>query len=473
MQHQDPKKIIKYLVFMGDSLSDRDTFAKRPILYGLIPNNLIVDLSKSPHGRFTNGYTWDDYLCESLVSKFLSRDLEKKLKGDATDIADGVLDQDPKVEQMVQDENTLSDDRKVDSEGERLARTYCEGGLTAYNYSNSFIASITFMFAREIVSTLDKKRAILLNDDKQLAITEKEKHETLVIEWSGANDLITVNKKPTKAEADNAITARMENIKKLYEAGYRNFALFGLPDLACTPRFQALNDSDRENASKVCNYFNKKLRDECLLLQAQYQGLSIEYIDVMGPFKDIYSNPEKYGFDTDKLKYAYSTSEDFKMNPDRTSPAKGYLFWDDIHPTAHAHALLAIIITDKLTKSYNFEAPPPTSQTDAKHMFEKFLDDYIKKFQTDQSSYLGLYTLVAKKGLPKELHGAIESDEDYLPLLAKVLNHGINDNAARTRSILLDLKWINEKNEINVNNPALAAAKTIMERSDNDVKQKM
>lgn len=472
MHHYDPKTLIKYLVFMGDSLSDRGTFSKRPIFYGLLPNDLIVDLSKSPHGRFTNGYTWDDYLCTSFVSKYLSRDLEKKFKMDAADISDAVINKDPKVEPMVQNENTLSNDRKVDSEGERLARAYCEGGLTSHNYAHSVIINPSAEMARIIVSTLENKRALLLEDDTKLDVNAEEKHQTLIIEWSGANDLITVNTQPTKQEADSAIAARMENIKKLYEAGYRHFALFGLPDLACTPRFQAMKQSDRENASDVCNYFNEKLAKECINLLADYTDVTINYVDIMQPFKEIYENPEKYKFEKSKLKHAYNTSTDYKMNPDRTSPAPGYLFWDDIHPTAHAHVLLATIITEKLNETYRFRAPPQTAKTDPQSMYEQFIRDYNKKFKSDQEWGYGVYSIVATNRLPADVHVAFTKDTDFHEVLAKILHHGINEKGARTRSVLLDLKWINSKNEIDVTNPALEAAKKIMDLSADDVKLK-
>lgn len=464
MHPRNTNPTIKYLIFMGDSLSDRDTFAKRQILYGLIPNNLIVDLSKSPHGRFTNGFTWDDYLCEMLVSRFLAKKIETETKLDAEDISDAVIDRDPQIEPKVQAENTLEIDTRVDNLGERFARSYCEGGLTAHNYSRSWVFSFTLMLAREIVATLDEKRTLLLSDDKRLAVSDEEKQSTLVIEWSGANDLLTVNARPTIEEADSAITARLRNITELYKNGYRHFHLLNLPEIDLTPRFQdkKINDNERENAKKVCAYFNKKLKDECLLLQEKYPGISVEVFDINNVITKIYENPEHFGFDKTKLKTPFINSSEYNMAPNHTSHAEGYLFWDDIHPTAKAHAKLALAAFHHIEQTCQFSAPPPTAATDARRMFEKFMHLYKHKLKSDKESIFSMYGTTTYDNLLSKLHAehaTIDDSSNYPAILAIILQHGIHENGARTRGVLLELGWIDSKNVIAVSNPALAAAK--------------
>ena len=52
------RKKITQLIIMGDSLSDRGTLNQRK-LFGLIPMSYLSGLSsKSPRGRFTNGFLW-------------------------------------------------------------------------------------------------------------------------------------------------------------------------------------------------------------------------------------------------------------------------------------------------------------------------------------------------------------------------------------------------------------------------------
>lgn len=453
--------IIRYIIVMGDSLSDRGTFARRSILFGLIPKDWLVDMSKFPHGRFTNGYNWDDLICELLVSRFLVKDLEGKTHLEATEIADELETNDPRIKHWVAEEDTLDNDREVDSEGERFARTYCEGGLTAHDYSGWWTWSISLFTARKMVATLKQKLDLLLADDSKLAVTAKEKAESLIIECSGGNDLITVNKAPTKEEADRAVTARMENLKRLYANGYRNFAIMNLPNLACAPRFSTRSEEERASIESVCEYFNQQLAEQCQALQKDpaYKGLYIMLSDSFTHSTDIYNHPEKYGFDPAKRNLPYNDSPEFKRVGD-TTPAKGFMYSDDIHPSAELHAVLAKLLLKDLEKHFDFRAPPPTLKTDARNMFRKFIVEYHKKLKASEEAMGGSYR---ESKLPKL---AIHGDDGYQRALAAILDHGINGDGVRTREVLLEFGWIDNKNNIDVNNPALAAAKTIMDRGE-------
>ena len=470
--HKPPKTVIRRINFMGDSLSDEGTFALRTILYGLVPKSVIADMDKFPHGRFTNGYTWVDLLCELLVSKYLSKDLEERHRLESSDIADGIIDHDPVIEKEVRRENTLDIDTKADSEGERFARYYCEGGLTSHNYGSSFIASLKFWGARKIVCPLENKCNLLLDYDKQFALSDQEKSETLNMEWSGGNDLITVNSRPTEAEADMAVAARIANIKRLYDSGYRNFALCNLPDLACTPRFQNYSQEERDNATAVVNHFNRKLQEECLKFQSANPGASVHVIDTYTKSAEIYNNPEKYGFDESKKRTPFNTSPDYAKKPDGTAPAPRYMYSDDIHPSAELHTLICENILKQLEQFIDFQRPFPTKTTDARNMYHSFMHAYTKQVKLENESIFTLWGWTVSERLPQDalkVH-AIEGKEDYLRLLAIILNHGINDNGARTRKILLDFGWIDSKNNIDVSNPALGDARDYMKELDDKLK---
>ncbi len=453
-EHRPELPEINHIINMGDSLSDKDEFAQRQILYGIIPNNFIVDMSKSPHGRFSNGYNWVDYTTAMKVSKFLGEDIEKKLNMRADDIADAVEDDDPSIRPRVQTENSL--DINVNSAGERYSRTYCQGGLTSHNYGKEWIASLKLMIARKIVVTLESMRQLLLDDDKKLAVSAAEKKATLIIEWSGGNDLITVNPEPTRAEADSAIAARMENIEQLYANGYRNFVLANLPDLATSPRFQALTEKDRTNATDVCNYFNAELAKHCLALQQKYADAAIHIFDANAASREVYDNPAAHGFDEDKKRQPYLTSKDYVMNKNHTSPAKKYMFWDDIHPSAHMHAILGVKFSKFIDKLYTMKPPAPTPQTNPEFMVKKFFHAYHQTLEAERKSWWSIWGLTTT---PKLSHVAIESEQDYPRVLADILYHGVNENGTRTLTILQNLGWVNKNKEIDYENPALLKAK--------------
>ncbi len=89
-----------------------------------------------------------------------------------------------------------------------------------------------------MVSNLSEKRSLLLEDDIKHKLDSEHKSHTLVLEWSGANDLITVNSEPNIAAIHHSIASRVRNLKELIKNGYRNFTLFNLPDLSLTPYYQ-------------------------------------------------------------------------------------------------------------------------------------------------------------------------------------------------------------------------------------------
>jgi len=362
---------ISQLVVLGDSLSDRGTLDRRKLL-GLLPMSYVTGLSdKSPRGRFTNGYLWADYLCATTLEDF-EIEFERrrlKLKHDArsnADIGDEFLTSSIRRKKNETAFN-LSDDKQILFDQRRFARFYCEGGLTSYDYSYSLSLDPTVEAYRLILATLEKKREELLEDDKKYHITSRQKAETLVVEWSGANDLLTVNERPTYQAADNAVNERIKNIEQLIKNGYRNFVLFNLPNLSLTPRFQAKTKDEQENAAECSEYFNRQLAARCEVLNKKYKDtltpINLSIFDAHSQFEEVYKNPKQYGFDEDKLKTPYTHSAEFEKNqknPEliakKTSPAKGYMFWDDVHPTMAMHHLIAERFREKCGTVYNFVA---------------------------------------------------------------------------------------------------------------------
>lgn len=377
-------KKISHIVMMGDSLSDRGT-ANKDYIFGFIPLATSHDLANtSPRGRFTNGYVWSDVIGSMFANDFLVKNLKKKSHYSSEDIANDILIKDEKIMESLRTNYTLDDDLYITVDGRDFMRCYVEAGLSAYNYAWSLSSSIVRFFERIVLSTLAEKRKLLLAYDEAHKVSAKQKEETLVIEWSGANDLITVNVSPTTLEVDRAVAERVLNIETLIKNGYRNFVLFNMPNLSLTPRFQNMpgpqGESERANAEKCSLYFNEQLKQACDKLQATYPDCSVDLFDVNAVFTDAYTRPEVYQLDPEKLKKSYKASADFKMLPNKTSPAPGYMFWDDIHPSAKIHALLAKAFYTKYNDQYQFSlseeeacvkvaAPPAAKPSTTKQSF--------------------------------------------------------------------------------------------------------
>ena len=339
----------RYLITIGDSLSDRATFDGRYLL-GLYPiKKLNGLLDKSPHGRFTNGFVWSDYLSSMLANEMLIRELKAKRHLDSTDIADAVINQSLAKEDASRYGYSLKNDQFVNFHGRNILRSYNEAGLTAHDYHWTPSTKIGLSLRRNIVSTLTIMREKLLAYDKEHSISAEQKAQTRILDWSGANDLLIANEKPSEEIVEKAIQARIENIEILIRHGYRQFTLFNLPDLFITPRYQKRSPEDRNNAHKCSLYFNLKLKEACLKLAERHPNCLIEEYDVNQIFTDGYEHPEKFGLDADKTKIPYIKSKEFKA-----AKPKGFTFWDDVHFTAFIHYMLGERLYKKLSKDFDF-----------------------------------------------------------------------------------------------------------------------
>ncbi|WP_058534724.1 SGNH/GDSL hydrolase family protein [Legionella saoudiensis] len=444
-------KKISHIVMMGDSLSDRGTVDKAQ-LFGCIPMAWFAGLiGTSPKGRFTNGYVWADVISAFFANDFLIKELKAKYGYSNDDLADAIIAKEKGVTDSLSYDYNLDNDLYVTFEGRDFIRSYDEGGLSAYNYAWKPSSSITRFFSRIILSTLEKKREKLLAYDEENHVTELQKEQTLVIEWSGANDLITVNAEPSIAEVDRAIKERVKNIEVLLQKGYRNFVWFNLPDLSLTPRFQnKTGDSGekaRANAHQCVNYFNQELAKACEKFKTMFPHCYFDVFDINSVFVQAYSNPEKYGLDPAKLKQPFTTSPDFRILPNKTAPAKGYAFWDDIHPTADVHAILGNEFYKKYNPQFAFTEPEdnvnPVINVSSAQLQKAFCTRYADKLAKTHSGFFGH----KKASLPYQT-----------ATLDEILQHAFTENGSDVREVLSELQWINKAGELNLRIPALEKA---------------
>lgn len=447
LSSKEPQQI-KNIIMMGDSLSDRGTMNKT-LLLGCIPMSGFTGLKgKSPDGRFTNGLVWSDHVSAKIASDFIIKRLEKRRHLDHTDIADAVIAHDRKIMDAVRNDYFLDDDRFINYKGRVWVRSYCVGGLMAHNYRWALSTNIVRFFTRLVVSTLAEMTKAILSYDKKHHISYQKKAETLVIEWSGANDLVTVNAKPSLEEVDKAIIARMGNIKKLIAAGYRNFIVINLPNLALTPRYQGKSLAEQDEAQRCSEYFNSELQKACDDLMNDYPHCSVDAFDINTMFEKIYQNPEHYFFDKDKLTTPYTTSADFNDPSDGISQAKGYLYYDDLHPSADAHALLAAYFYDNLALKYELLEPDRSCKSKRKELSEEellscFRAHYEKQLKKDQSGFFGHGTSRLKYK---------ESD------LETIIKHALDEGGGRAYDILKKLGWIDKNGALMLTEPALVEA---------------
>lgn len=160
----------------------------------------------------------------------------------------------------------------------------------------------------------------------------------LVVAWFGGNDLLNAADASAIGNAVTQIAAGVTSLASTF--GLTNFVLPGLPDLGLIPR--NLNDPVASaTATFAANAFNAAL--QAFVGTANASGLTVTYLDVNAIFNDILANPADFGFaDVTNFCLGGAISCD------------GFLFWDDIHPTAAAHAIIA----DRLLQAVEPAAVP-------------------------------------------------------------------------------------------------------------------
>lgn len=424
---------VKYLIIMGDSSSDRGTVFRKKLL-GCIPMSSISGLKgHSPNGRFTNGLAWDDHFVASIASDFTIKRLEKKWSLDDTDIADAIITRDQRILDAIFTGYFLDDDKFVNYRSQVWVRTYCEGGLMAHDYSWKLSTNPKRFFSRIILPTLEDMRKKILHYDESKQITAQHKSETLIIEWSGANDLITVNAKPSIEEVDKAIIARVDNVKQLIANGYRNFILINLPNLALIPRFQAESKESQDLAAQCSAYFNAELANACAQLSLDYPHCAVDVFDANSLFTQIYSDPEKYYFEKSKLKIAYIDSDDFDEPSDGLSPATGYMFYDKEHGSADTQALLSSFLYIVLSKSYELLEPDKQICKKRKELSEAQL---LITFRLH-------YQRCVAQHKPSFFSCVSASDFDYQTAsVEEIVKEAMLNKKSTCRKIMVELGWM-------------------------------
>jgi outer membrane lipase/esterase len=176
---------------------------------------------------------------------------------------------------------------------------------------------------------------------------------------AGANDLIPVLSAPTtpinpaSLDAAGIATAQsvISSVQTLVSIGAKNIVVSGLPNLGATPRSLAAGGPGGAGASfglRATNAFNNELRSRVGLLAQSAADLNIVYVDVQGVLDRMIQDARILGF---------SNTSSYYLAPAAQGGGQGtpdsYIFWDDIHPTAKTHSILAGIVTEML----NPEAP--------------------------------------------------------------------------------------------------------------------
>ncbi len=145
--------------------------------------------------------------------------------------------------------------------------------------------------------------------------------------WGGANDFLNGGQTNPFIPAQNIAT----EITTLALAGAKHFIVPNLAALGSLPITLTYPPQIQQELNALTMAFNQILSAEATQLE-QSLGIQIQVLNVYGITQSVINDPSLYGFT--------NVTTDAVQDNGGTN-AKGYLFWDIVHPTTYADSLIA------------------------------------------------------------------------------------------------------------------------------------
>lgn len=180
--------------------------------------------------------------------------------------------------------------------------------------------------------------------------------DALHVFWAGSNDLLNTAQAPgaTPAQVLAAGVSAVNNLSQAIEmvlsgldpAQPARVLWANLPPLDLTPEGAALSPDLRAALAQASASFAQAQAVAADALRGAHPTLSLLTLDVHQLFLDVLAAPLASGFTN--VTTPFLQLSDFStpgpMSGTQLAPAganpDAWLFWDDLHPTAHAHALI-------------------------------------------------------------------------------------------------------------------------------------
>ena len=202
------------------------------------------------------------------------------------------------------------------------ATNFAVGGARAYN------DGINFNLTRQVDAFLEQSGGIAAPDVLYvIEMGSNDVRDAFQIYATGGNG------GPIVAQALGTIAA---NIQRLYLAGARSFLVWTVPNIALTPAIRSLPPAAQGLMSALTQAFNANLAGVLGQLSAGLPAVTFTRLDAYQLLGAIVADPAAY--DLTSVTTACLTPNEA---PFSCHQPNAYLFWDGIHPTKTAHALLA------------------------------------------------------------------------------------------------------------------------------------
>lgn len=165
----------------------------------------------------------------------------------------------------------------------------------------------------------------------------------LYVVWGGANDMFAVQANPSQANAivAGAVTAQINLVGALTQAGARYILVPTLPDLGLTPASRAGGATAMAQGTALAATYNNSLFGGFSQL-----GLQVIPLDTFRFLQEVVANPAQFGIVnvTGTACQPQVTAQSLTCNPSSLVNANApfsYLFADGVHPTTGAHKVIA------------------------------------------------------------------------------------------------------------------------------------
>lgn len=197
---------------------------------------------------------------------------------------------------------------------------YAHGGTTTATGNTFFFPFFNFPNAGSQVS--------------QFLSSNTPRADDLFVLWAGANDFFG-----GQTNVDTPVNNLAARITSLASAGVTNIVVPNLPRLGETPRYNTTANRATFNARSID--FNNALTARLDSLRSSL-NLNIFEIDIETSFDQILQSPASFGF-------ANATAAALDNGATLSNPGS-FVFWDDEHPTAPAHALIGSAAFETVTQ---------------------------------------------------------------------------------------------------------------------------
>jgi phospholipase/lecithinase/hemolysin len=173
--------------------------------------------------------------------------------------------------------------------------------------------------------------------------------------WSGSNDVLDIANDSSltadqqQADVGAAVQNEMSVINGLVSHGAQNLLVLNVPDIGKTPYETARGPTVAASATSLASLYNSDLAAALQPLEAS-GALKVDLVDTFAVLNQVNANPGAFGFTnvTDPLWTGNLTDSNSGTLRATGAAQDQFLYLDLIHPTAHAHAVLASMIAQGL-----------------------------------------------------------------------------------------------------------------------------